>query len=82
MQTIVLYRYERDSGGVTVSPVKPDVEHSELYRLIADEGKVLTMDGDNLFPCVDVESVAGWREVDDPYFELTEFDRYGVAYSE
>lgn len=67
MQAITLYKYEREGGGTTVSPVKPDVEYTELYRLIADEGKALTQDGEKLFPCVDVESVEGWYEVDAPY---------------
>ena len=66
MQSIVLYRYEREGGGVTVSPVKPDVEHTELYRLVADEGKMLTQDGENLYFCTDVESADGWYEVDAP----------------
>lgn len=69
MQTITLYRYEREGGGMTVSPVTPDVEYTELYRLIADEGKALTQDGENLSPCVDVESVEGWYEVDAPETE-------------
>lgn len=63
MQTIVLYRYIRPDGGVTTSPVKPDCEYTERYRLVADEGKTLT-DGTNTADCVDVESVDGWTEVD------------------
>lgn len=72
MQTIVLYRYERECGGVTVSPVKPDAEYVELFRLVADEGRALTQDGENLYPCVDVNTIEGWYEVDDPYTETDE----------
>lgn len=66
MQTIILYKYIRADGGVTVSPIKPDCEYTEMYRLVADEGKVLTQDGVDTTTCVDVESVEGWYEVDAP----------------
>ena len=66
MQTITLYRYEREGGGMTVSPVKPDCEHTTLFRLVADEGKALTKDGENLTACVDTDSAEGWYEVDAP----------------
>lgn len=65
MQTITLYKYERADGGVTVSPVKPDCEYTEKYRLVADEGKVITNDV-NFYSCVDVDSVEGWHEVNAP----------------
>ena len=65
MQIIKLYRYEREGGGVTVSPVKPDGECVELVRLVADEGKVLTLDGVNMTSCIDTDSADGWYEVDD-----------------
>ena len=66
MQTITLYRYEREGGGMTVSPVMPDAEYTTLFRLIADEGKALTQDGENPTFCVDTESTEGWYEVDAP----------------
>ena len=66
MTTKTLYRYKREDGGTTVSPVKPDCEHTELVRLIADEGKVLTQDGERLFCVIDVDSADGWCEVDAP----------------
>lgn len=65
MQIIKLYRYVRDGGGVTVSPVKTDVECTEMVRLVADEGKLLTQDGVNMTSCIDTVSVDGWYEVDD-----------------
>lgn len=65
MQIIKLYRYEREGGGVTVSPVKPDVDCTEMVRLVADEGKALTLDGVNMTSCVDTDAADGWYEVDD-----------------
>jgi hypothetical protein len=72
MQTITLYKYNREGGGVTVSPVKPDAEYTEMYRLVADEGKALTQNGEELYSCLDVASVEGWYEVDDPIEETEE----------
>lgn len=66
MQAITLYRYNRADGGVTISPVKPDGEYTEMVRLVADEGKVLTNDGENFTSCVDTDTAAGWYEVDVP----------------
>ena len=66
MQIITLYKYTRADGGTTISPVKPDCEHTEMVRLVADEGKVLTQDGENFTVCVDVETADGWYEIDDP----------------
>lgn len=76
MQIITLYQYEREDGGVTVSPIKPDVEYTEMYRLVADEGKALTKDGVNTTPCTDVESVEGWYEVDEPIDEKNNTGRW------
>ena len=64
MKTIALYKYKRENGGTTVSPVKPDCECTEMVRLIADDGKSLTKDGEKLTPCVDTDSADGWYEVD------------------
>ena len=61
-----LYRYEREDGGVTVSPIKPDCEYTEKVRLIADEGKMLTLDGERLCRVIDADSAEGWYEVDAP----------------
>jgi hypothetical protein len=66
MQIINLYKYERADGGITVSPNKPDVAYTEMYRLVADEGKVLTNDGEHFTSCADVDSIDGWYEVDAP----------------
>ena len=69
MQTITLYKYERADGGTTVSPIKPECEYTEKYRLVADEGKLLT-NGDVVTSCIDVESIDGWYEIDAPIEEI------------
>ena len=63
MKIVTLYKYKRDDGGVTTSPIKPEGEYTELLRLVADEGKVLKK-GDLETPCIDVESAEGWDEVE------------------
>lgn len=79
MQIIPLYKYERPNGGITVSPVKPEnIEYTEMYRLVADEGKALTKDGVNLTTCADVESIDGWYEVDIPEEETEGFENERV----
>jgi hypothetical protein len=65
MQTITLYRYTREGGGVTVSPEKPNCDYQERVRLIADEGKLLT-DGNIETSCIDTDSADGWWEIDAP----------------
>lgn len=65
MQIINLYKYYRETGCVTVSPIKPDCEYTELVRLVADEGKVLT-DGETITSCVDTDTADGWYETDIP----------------
>ena len=61
-----IYRFVREDGGVTVSPDKPEVDYIEKVRLIADEGKVLTQDGETTYSCIDVDSTDGWYEIDAP----------------
>ena len=63
MQIINLYKYTREDGGITVSPIKPDAEYTEMLRLVADEGKVL-VNGDITTTCTDVETVEGWEEIE------------------
>lgn len=73
MKIIPLYKYERPEGGVTVSPMKPEnTQFTEEVRLVADEGKLLTKDGINLTPCVDVETAEGWYEVDNTETDKTQ----------
>ena len=73
MEKILLYRYTRADGGITVSPIKPDVEYTEMFRLVADEGKVLVK-GEITTPNTDVASVEGWEEVEGTDGEATEQD--------
>lgn len=72
MEIIKLYKYIRPEGGVTVSPVMPEGEYTEMVRLVADEGKLLTKDGENLTSCVDTDTSEGWYEVDAPKEETLE----------
>lgn len=65
MQIINLYRYMREDGGITVSPIKPDCGYIAMFRLVADDGKVLVKD-DICTSCVDVASTEGWEEIDAP----------------
>lgn len=65
MKTILLYKYERANGGTTVSPLKPECEYIEMYRLVADEGKTL-QNGETVISCIDVTSTEGWTEIDNP----------------
>jgi hypothetical protein len=73
MQTINLYKYTRPDGGTTVSPIKPDCDYTEMFRLVADEGMVL-QNGDIQTVCTDVETVEGWIEVDAPEILYEETD--------
>lgn len=66
MKDITLYRFKRADGGVTVSPNKPNCEYETSHRLVADEGKVITNDGENFHSVIDVDSVDGWQEVEKP----------------
>ena len=76
----ILYKYKREDGGITVSPIMPEgKEYSIGYRLIADEGKVLT-NGEITVPCVDVsaEKKSAWTEIDavieDVYLDISSGD--------
>lgn len=63
-----LYKYTRESGGVTVSTKQRyplTMPYTEMYRLVADDGKALT-NGETILPSVDVESIEGWEEIDAP----------------
>lgn len=79
MQTIPLYRYTRPDGGVTVSMVKPDTKHTELYRLVADEGYTLT-DGNTTAICTDTDNPGTWSEIIEGSEHLTETEEKAKAY--
>lgn len=62
-----LYRYQQ--GETTIDSLeKPDCTYIERYRLIAEEGKSLTIDSENLFLVIDIDkdNIALWTEVDTP----------------
>ena len=63
MQIVNLYRYVRPDGGVTVSTVQPNVDYIPLYRLIADEGMILT-DGNTRVVCTDTSDTSIWTEIE------------------
>lgn len=77
MQKIPLYRYTRPDGGMTVSKVKPETEYTELTRLVAADGYVLT-DGEDYVFCTDTADPDNWTEVPDE--ETTEIDEKAAAY--
>lgn len=77
MEKITLYRFNRPDGGVSVSPVKPDGDYTELFRLVADEGMVLT-DGETVTSCTDTENPGAWSDVPDP--DLSEAEEKAAAY--
>lgn len=58
-----LYHYEREAGKITVSTAKPECDYTVKFRLIADENKELTKDGENFTTCIDVDDTEGWYEV-------------------
>ena len=75
MITKTLYRVTRSDGGIDVTPNKPtDGTFTETYRLIADEGMILT-DGNNSYGCIDTDVPENYTEiVDGDFTEATEAD--------
>ncbi len=74
MEIKTLYRYTRPDGGITVSTDKPEGAYTELYRLIADEGKILSHADYENTPCIDVDSRNGWAEVETEFSMLVKED--------
>lgn len=66
MEIKTLYRYEREDGKVTVSPNKPDTAFEETYRVVAGEGKLVTLNGEETYSVIDTDIKEGWYEVDAP----------------
>ena len=67
MITKPLYSYKKD-GYIIDSPNKPECEYTERYRLVADDKKLLTKNGTDLFSIIDIDitDYLNWREVDMP----------------
>ena len=62
MEIKTLYRVTKN-GKTTVSPNKPlDGEYTETYRVIADEGMLLT-DGMNEYGCIDTDEPSKYMEI-------------------
>lgn len=76
MEVKILYKYNRENGGVTVSPQKPNCEYTEMYRLIADDGMELVK-GDIRTVCVDADTTDGWVET-----EAIDLEYLGREYKE
>lgn len=49
--------------GVAISEEKPEGDYTVVYRLVADEGKILTNGTERVF-CLDTDNPDGWSEVD------------------
>lgn len=61
MQTTILYKYDRGDNKTTVSPIKPDCDYTEMYRLVADTDSAIT-DGTTICECVDTDDSSKWRD--------------------
>ena len=74
MQKINLYRYKGE-GGTVDTLVKLPMEYEEMYRLVADEGKVLT-NGDVITTVIDipVADLEKWSEIIAPVEEIEEIE--------
>ena len=82
MQVKTLYRITRPDGGTTVTPNKPtDAPYTETYRLIADEGMVLT-DGTNTYGCIDTNDTSKFTEIEDEDFQGATEQDYQNALAE
>lgn len=60
-----LYRITRKDGGTDITPNKPLAgEYTKLYRLIAEENKILT-DGINNYICIDTDDINAFTEIEE-----------------
>ena len=61
-----LYRYFGRNGMITSLVLLDNIEHLLMYRLIADEGKMLT-DGELKVKSIDIfaEDLGKWTEIDE-----------------
>lgn len=62
-----LYKYKRPDGGVTVSVNKPDGVYNVMYRIIADNGKLVTRNGNDGYSVIDTDYDYGWYEIDNTF---------------
>ena len=75
MKVLPLYRFKRRDGGITHSLTKPNMLYTERVRIIADNNKVLTRNGNDFFTVIDADTAYGWYEIDMPieYLVQSEF---------
>ena len=61
-----LYRYFGRNGMITSLVLLDNIEHLLMYRLVADEGKILT-DGELKVKSIDIfaEDLGKWTEIDE-----------------
>lgn len=61
-----LYRYTGRNGFITSLILLEGIEHIAMYRLFADEGKLLT-NGETTTKAIDIfaEDIDNWKEVED-----------------
>ena len=71
MTIVNLYRYETEKGIVITPNKREETDEPYMFRVIADEGKLLT-DGTNTMPCIDTHTPDIYSEVDDPEYEEPE----------
>ena len=69
MKRKTLYRYLREDGGYTISPVKPEgTAYTMRYRLIAEEGMAIT-NGEMTVGVIDLvhrKDCEAWTDCDLP----------------
>lgn len=82
MEIRTLYRYEREAGKVTVSTVKPDCDYTEMYRIVADNNKVVTLDNENFYSVIDTEIKDGWIETTVPEELNRQYTETGIPIDE
>jgi hypothetical protein len=76
----MLYKSEREGGGYTVSPVKPEGHYQVRWRLIAEEGRAIT-NGEITVTVIDVQhrkDCEAWQDCDLPEELKTETIDEGI----
>lgn len=61
-----LYRYLGKNGIITSLVLLEGIDHIAMYRIFADEGKLLT-NGETITKAIDIfaEDIDNWKEVED-----------------
>lgn len=58
-----LYKFNTDNGTTFSLALPEDItEYTLMYRLVADEGKILTKDNNKFYSCIDVTQEQYWNE--------------------